>query len=219
MVRLEPLSLDHGPALAAASSEDPAAYRWNVVPTDATAMAAYIETALADRAQGSAVPFATIRRRDGAVVGSTRFLRIERWPWPPESPHARVDGTPDTVEIGATWLAVSAQRTGINTEAKLLMLTHAFEAWNVRRVSLITDARNEQSRTAIARLGAQFEGVLRAHRIGSDGTVRDSARFSITAEEWPTVRARLRQMLVDPTGPGVARPGDQAGGGSPIGLG
>ena len=139
---------------------------------------------------------------------------------PRRAPTPGSTSTPDTVEIGATWLAVSAQRTGINTEAKLLMLTHAFEAWNVRRVSLITDARNQQSRTAIARLGAQFEGILRAHRIGSDGSVRDSARFSIIAEEWPAVRARLRQMVADRPGPERARAWDQAaGGGSPIGLG
>ena len=194
-MRLEPLALDHVPGLVAASGEDPTAYRWNVVPTDPGAMAAYVEAALAERDAGVSMPFATIRRQDGAVVGSTRFLRIERWAWPPDSPHARRRGHPDVVEIGATWLAVSAQRSGINTEAKLLMLTHAFEAWEVWRVSLITDARNAPSRTAIARLGAQFEGVVRAHRIGADGTVRDSARFSITAPEWPAVKARLQGFL------------------------
>ncbi len=206
-MRLEPLTLEHVPALVEASGEDPSAYRWNVVPTDHAAMTSYVEAAMAEAATGAAIPFATIRRADGAVVGSTRFLRIECWPWPPDSPHARRDGRPDVVEIGATWLAVSAQRRGINTEAKLLMLAHAFETWEVWRVSLITDARNVQSRTAIERLGARFEGVVRAHRIGADLTVRDSARFSITAEEWPMVRARLQGFL------------RQGGGGRPMGLG
>ena len=165
-------------------------------------MEAYVADALADRSAGSAMPLATIRVADGAVVGSTRFLRLERWPWPADSSFVRHDGTPDVVEIGATWLARSAQRTGINTEAKLLMLTHAFDGWRVLRVSIITDARNEQSRTAIARLGAHFEGVIRAHRIGADGQVRDSARYSILASEWPAIRSRLTPAVAGPSGSG-----------------
>jgi len=99
------------------------------------------------------------------------------------------------VEISSTWYAASAQRTGINTEVKLLQLTHAFEAWRVLRVTFKTDARNARSRTAIERLGAQVEGVRRAHSPAGDGTVRDSAYYSITAPEWPTVRSNLHQLL------------------------
>jgi RimJ/RimL family protein N-acetyltransferase len=179
----------------AASNEDPTAYRWNVVPTDEPAMEDYVRAALDDQAAGTALPFATVRLPEAVVVGSTRFLRMERWPWPPDNPCAHADGHPDVVEIGATWLAVSAQRTAVNTEAKLLMLGHAFDHWRVHRVSIITDARNEQSRAAIARLGAEFEGIVRAHRIGADGTVRDSARSSILAGDWEAIRTRLQARL------------------------
>jgi N-acetyltransferase len=195
LTRLEPLSLDHVPALVAASSASPSAYRFNLVPQDEAGMVRLVEAALAARQIGDTLAFATIRRSDGAVVGSTRFVRAEYWPWPDDNPLRRPDGTPDAVEVGYTWLAVSAQRTGVNVEAKRLMFAHAFETWGVRRVSLITDARNEQSRTAIAAVGGRFEGVLRAHRVAADGIVRDSARFSIVADEWPDVRRLLDDRL------------------------
>jgi RimJ/RimL family protein N-acetyltransferase len=153
-----------------------------------------VETALAWREAGTAVPFATIRLSDSAVIGSTRFFDIERWPWPAGN---RFNGrsTPDVCEIGYTWLAASAIRTAANTEAKLLMLTHAFEQWQVHRVCLHTDARNQRSRAAIARIGGQFEGILRAHRMAADFIPRDSARFSIIAAEWPEVKQKLHQLL------------------------
>lgn len=193
-VRLAPLELRHAEGLAAASAEDPSLYQWSAVPQGKAAAISYIETALAWREAGRALAFATVRIDDDVVVGSTRFFDLERWAWPEQHPrHGRPD--PDACEIGYTWLARSAIRTAVNTEAKLLMLTHAFETWGMLRVCLHTDARNEQSRTAMARIGARFEGILRSHRMASDFIARDSARFSITAAEWPEVKQQLIEKL------------------------
>ena len=193
-VRLEPLREHHVDALVAAARQDPSLYRWSQVPQNRNEAAQYIATALTWRRAGSAVPFATVRARDGEVVGSTRFWNLERWSWPPGHPSHGRSG-PDVCEIGYTWYTRDAIRTAANTEGKLLMLTHAFESWNVHRVCLHTDARNTRSREAIGRLGAKFEGILRAHKMASDFTIRDSARFSITAPEWPEVKQRLRAFL------------------------
>jgi len=193
-VRLEPLSLQHVPGLVAAAAEDPALYAWTSLPLDAPAMTRYVDTAVRSRDEGTALPFATVRLSDGTVIGSTRFFLIERWDWPAGHREAGRTG-PDGCEIGYTWLAASAIRTAANTEAKLLMLRHAFEQWRVHRVCFHTDMRNERSRAALARLGALFEGTLRAHRLASDLIPRDSARFSIIAAEWPGVRQRLEQRL------------------------
>ena len=194
-VRLEPLTPAHAPALVEAASGRRETYGFTVVPATLPEARACIETALADQAAGRALPFATLARAGGRVVGSTRFGNIEFWAWPADSPYARPDGTPDVAEIGWTWLAASAQRTPINTEAKLLMLAHAFDVWRVHRVSLMTDARNQRSRDAILRLGARFDGVLRAARPASDGAIRDTAAFSILEAEWPAVRANLEARL------------------------
>ena len=129
----------------------------------------------------------------GRVVGTTSFLDPQVWDWPPGSKRPPRQ-SPDTVEIGATWLAASAQRTRCNTEAKLLMLAHAFERWQVHGVSFKTDARNDRSRRAIERLGARFDGILRAHMPGADDAVRDSAYYSIVAAEWPGVKERLERF-------------------------
>jgi N-acetyltransferase len=151
---------------------------------------AYINTALAWRDAGTAVPFAIVRVNDEAVIGSTRFWNIERWLWP--SSHARNGRQhPDACEIGYTWFARSAIRTGANTEAKLLMLSHAFESWQALRVCFHTDARNQRSRAALERIGAKFEGILRAHRMAADFIPRDSVRYSIVAAEWPEVKQQL----------------------------
>jgi RimJ/RimL family protein N-acetyltransferase len=140
------------------------------------------------------MPFATIRAEDGAVIGSTRFWNLERWSWP--EGHKDYGRTmPDACEIGYTWLAASAIRTAANTEAKLLMLAHAFETWRVLRVCFHTDVRNERSRAALERIGGKFEGILRAHRMAADFIPRDSARFSILAAEWPDVKKRLLRLL------------------------
>jgi RimJ/RimL family protein N-acetyltransferase len=140
------------------------------------------------------VPFATVRIEDGVVIGSTRFFDLERWAWP--AGHARHGrDMADVCEIGYTWLMRSAVRTAANTEAKLLMLTHAFESWQMLRVCLHTDVRNQRSRAAIERIGGKLEGILRAHRMAADFIARDSARYSIVAAEWPDVKQRLSQML------------------------
>lgn len=198
-VRLEPLSEAHVPGLVEAATEDRTSYQWTYVPADAELMASYVRDALAKVASGAHVAFATVRRaqepgeRD-RVVGSTRFCEVAFWQFPPGARHQRT-GVPDVVDIGFTFLAASAQRTAVNTEAKLLMLTHAFEAWEVHRVALQTDVRNKRSWAAIERLGGQLDGIMRADRPGADDTVRTSARFSIVADEWPTVKARLTARL------------------------
>ena len=193
-VRLEPLAHTHIPGLVAAAREDSALYRWSTVPQGVMEMAQYVDSALGGREAGSALPFATVRAEDDMVIGSTRFFELERWAWPAGHPHSRRNGF-DSCEIGYTWLAASASRTAANTEAKLLMLSHAFEAWGVHRVCFHTDVRNERSRAALERIGAQFEGVLRAHRLAADLVPRDSARYSIVAAEWPQLKQRLQERL------------------------
>ena len=160
------------------------------MPQDEAQVRQYVETAVAARDSGTAVPFAVVRTEDDAVIGSTRFSDLGYWPWP----DGRQRTGPDTCEIGYTWLSRDAIRTGANTEMKRLMLTYAFEVWQVRSVCLHTDARNQRSRDAMQRIGARFEGILRAHRLGADLNPRDSVRFSITAAEWPSVRLRLDEL-------------------------
>jgi N-acetyltransferase len=196
-VRLEPLDHRHIEGLAAASAIDPSLYQWSPVPQGEAEASVYVDTAHAWRDAGTAVSFATIRQEDGMVIGSTRFFHLERWAWPPG--HARHNREfPDACEIGYTWLTKSAIRTPANTEAKFLMLEHAFEVWQMLRVCLHTDVRNQRSRAAMERIGAKFEGILRAHRMAADFIARDSARFSIVAEEWPEVKRRLTQRLEHP---------------------
>jgi RimJ/RimL family protein N-acetyltransferase len=193
-VILDPLSLDHAAALWEVSSSAREAFALTSVPATPNGMREYVGLALADQERGVALPFVTRDVRTGRVVGSTRFMNIERWTWPVPSEHQRAADEIDAVEIGATWLSLEARRTATNTHAKLLMLTHAFEAWKVRRVTLKTDARNERSRRAIERIGARLDGVLRAHMPAFDGAVRDTAYYSILREEWPGVGERLRRM-------------------------
>jgi RimJ/RimL family protein N-acetyltransferase len=180
-VRLEPLSPSHEELLIDAAGDGEL---WNstvtIVPTRAD-MPAYIAAALSGQARKVELPFVINRKSSGRVVGSTRFYSIE-----PD--HRRV-------EIGYTWLAATAQRTAVNTEAKLLLLTHAFEVWRCIRVGFITDTLNQQSRTALLRLGAKQEGVLRNHMVMPGGRYRDSACFSIIEAEWPVVKVRLEAKL------------------------
>ncbi|MBM4443036.1 MAG: GNAT family N-acetyltransferase [Candidatus Rokubacteria bacterium] len=195
-VRLEPLTRAHASGLAAAAASGPRdTYAFTAVPDGEESAARYVDAALALHAQGTALPFATVDAASGRVVGSTRYLNVEFWAWPAGNPFQRGEDLPDVVEIGSTWLAPAAQRTPINTEAKLLMLTHAFETWRVHRVTLKTDARNERSRAAILRLGATFEGVIRAQMIAYDGGIRDTAWYSILDSEWPAVKAGLATKL------------------------
>jgi len=190
VVGLEPLQHEHVPGLVAAAADGAELYRWSAVPQDEAQVRRYVETAIAARDGGTAVPFAVVRAADRAVIGSTRFFDLDYWLWPAGRDHPG----PDTCEIGYTWLSPKAIRTGANTEMKRLMLTHAFEVWQVSSVSLHTDARNERSRQAMERIGARFEGVLRTHRLGTDLRPRDSARYSVTAADWPAVRLRLQEL-------------------------
>ncbi len=186
-VRLEPLAVAHVEGLVAVGLE-PELWRWTVARvTTPDKMRAYVEAALDEQRRGVALPFATVEQSSGRVVGSTRFLSIER-------AHRRV-------EIGWTWIAPAWQRTAINTEAKLLMLGHAFESWNCQRVELKTDARNEKSRRAILRLGAREEGTLRSHMLAYGGRVRDTVYFSVISSEWPAVKAALEAHLARPSPP------------------
>jgi len=180
-VRLEPLTVEHLDGLCDAGL-DPDLWKLTVSRIRTRAdMQRYADDAFADQRAGTALPFATVWRETGRVIGSTRFGNA--------SPANR------RVEIGWTWLARPWQRTGANTEAKYLMLRHAFERWNCIRVELKTSALNHRSRAAILRIGAREEGILRHHMINEDGSLRDSVFFSILAGEWPEVRRRLEAML------------------------
>ncbi len=188
VVRLEPLMLDHVDALVAAANVDRSTFGFTTVPATSSEMRAHVESLVTLRAKGVDIPFTTCSAVDGRVLGTTRFLWLRSY-------YGRA--LPDAVEIGGTWLAASAQRTGANTDAKLLMLTHAFDVWNVQRVDLKTDARNDRSRAAIERLGARLDGVMRSWQPslvpGEEGQARDSAMYSIIPSEWPAIRARLTQ--------------------------
>lgn len=193
-VRLEPLTLSHVDALWSATRGGRSTYAFTSVPGSPEETVAYVKKALGMHASGDALPFATVDRGSGQVVGSTRFFAAERWDWPEGSPLRRPFGL-DAIEIGYTWLAEAAQRTRINTEAKLLMLRHAFETWGVRRVNLKTDKRNLRSRNAIERIGGKLDGILRANMPAFDGGVRDTALYSILEAEWPQVKAALEARL------------------------
>ena len=181
VVRLEPLRLEHHAALSDVGL-DPSLWALTTIRVQTPAdMRAYIEDALAEQQAGVSLPFATVERTTGRVLGSTRFGNIT-------PAHRRV-------EIGWTWIAPAWQRTAVNTEAKLLMLRHAFDTLGCRRVELKTSALNVRSRNAMLRIGATEEGTLRQHMINSDGSNRDSVYFSILDGEWPVVQARLQAML------------------------
>jgi N-acetyltransferase len=190
LVRLEPLSLDHVDGLCAAAAERRDTFGFTRVPDGPDDTRGYVQQLVDLAATGAMVPFAQVRVADDAPVGATRFFTMR---------HRDGEASPYALEIGGTWLAASAQRTGINTEAKLLLFDHAFEVWRVGRVDIRTDARNQRSRDAIARLGATFEGVLRSwqpsHVLGEEDRLRDSAMFSVVAEEWPEVRRGLVARL------------------------
>jgi RimJ/RimL family protein N-acetyltransferase len=189
-VELVPLAAELVDELVAAANVDRAAYGFTEVPGTREEMATYVTWLLGHADDDQAVPFAQRLTESGRIVGCTRFMDLQWW---------RGRTVPDEVEVGGTWLAADVQRTAANTEAKLLLLTHAFDVWNVDRVALATDERNARSREAIARLGATFEGILRKHRPskapGEIGMARNTAMFSITADEWPAVRTALAERL------------------------
>ena len=180
-VRLEPLELRHVDPLAEVGL-DPEIWRWSPEPLRTREdMRAYVEAALEARRQGTMLPFATVLRDGDRVVGSTRY--------------GAIDLRNRRVEIGWTWITPAWQRSAVNTEAKLLMLAHAFEVLGCQRVELKTDALNERSRRAIARLGAKQEGIFRKHMVTTTGRIRDSVYFSVVDDEWPAVRAGLEAKL------------------------
>jgi len=180
-VRLEPLALGHLDALCAVGLDEDL-WRWNTFPVRTPeAMRTYVETALTWLEHKTAIPFVTVLKSEDRVVGSTRFANIDRF-----NRH---------VEIGWTWIGRPWQRTAVNTEAKYLMLRHAFETLGCLRVELKTDVLNERSRAAIRRLGATQEGIFRSHMITETDRIRDSVYFSIIRPEWPAVRAGLEEKL------------------------
>lgn len=176
-VSLIPLSLEHVGALAQAGLDE-ALWRWQPFPiVDAGGMRAYVNTALADQQRGLGLPFAIVHQASGRIIGSTRYMDVAL-------AHRRL-------EIGATWIAAAHQRTGANTDAKRLLLAHAFETLGMQKVVFKTELLNDQSRKAIARLGAVEEGVFRKHLVAASGRARDMVYFSILDTEWPAVKARL----------------------------
>jgi N-acetyltransferase len=189
LVRLEPLTHGHAADLALAAEENRDTYQFTWVPR-AEEAGQYVDAQLARAETGRLLPYAQVSVATGRAVGATSYWEPRCW---------RADDRLDAVEVGFTWLGASAQGTGINAEAKLLLFRHAFEVWDVSRVDLKTDARNERSRAAIQSVGARFEGVLRnwsrSWAPGEDGRLRDSAIFSITAEEWPECRERLEERV------------------------
>jgi RimJ/RimL family protein N-acetyltransferase len=189
-VTLTPVSLDDVPGLVRAASGDRSTFRWSMIPDSDEGMTAVIQRLLDDQTSGTAVAFVTRRSDTGEIIGMTRFAQLRWWRGRPY---------PDAAEIGGTFLAAPWQRTQCNTEAKLLMLRHAFDEWDVQRLDLKSDARNERSRRAIERLGAQFEGVLRSWQPsqveGEEGLTRDSSMYSIVPSEWPAIETRLTQRL------------------------
>lgn len=182
-VRLEPLRLEHAPLLWDVVKGDLAdTFRW--LPYSMAKSEDFqlvVEKALAEQQRGESLPFATVERSSGRVIGSTRYMNI--------------DVANRKVEIGSTWIAPAWQRTAINTEAKYLMLRHAFEKWGCLRGELKTDALNQKSRNAILRIGAKEEGTLRQHIVTYTGRRRDTVYFSILDSEWPEVKARLDDKL------------------------
>jgi RimJ/RimL family protein N-acetyltransferase len=183
-VMLEPLGKGHAAELLEAAKDGELWRLWYTGVGKPDAVFSYIDDALRMRDELGALPFVVRRKSDGKVVGSTRFFNV--------------DAKNRRLEIGHTWYSKSAQRTGLNTEAKLILLKHAFESLNCIAVEFRTHWFNFQSREAIARLGAKQDGVLRSHQLAANGTLRDTVVFSIIASEWPTVKAHLRWLLTKP---------------------
>ncbi len=197
-VRLLPMGHEHVDGLLAAATADRSTFGFTPVPDDRAGMANYVDKALAKRDAGVHEPFVTWSVADQRIVGSTRFYDLATWNWAEHSPGTdslRRLADPDVACIGYTWLDPAVQRSPINTEAKVLMLGHAFEVWGVRVVRIQTDARNTRSRRAIERLGCALDGVIRAERPAADGGIRDTAIYSMLSPEWPDHRARLTGRL------------------------
>ena len=183
LLTLRLLSLGDVPALGEAASDGALWEKRTTTVPRPEGFGEYVKKALELQAAGLALPFATVVRDGNRVVGSTRYMNI--------------DAANHRVEIGTTWIGKTWQRTFVNTHAKFLMLRHAFEVLGCNAVEIRTHSQNDQSRAAIERLGAKLDGILRRHMIMPDGHIRDTAVYSIIAEEWPEVRARLERRLAD----------------------
>lgn len=190
-VHLAPLLLGHVPDLVAAAKSGRERFTFTDVPADVVGMRAYVERAVAAGESRQAVPFVVIRAADGRIVGTSRFCYFEYWHWRGARPHP--PERPDACQIGYTWLAADLHRTGVNREAKWLMLSAAFERWTLARVTFRTDARNLGSRASIEGLGASLDGVLRSEQAAYDGGIRDTAWYSLLDHEWPDAKRRLRR--------------------------
>jgi N-acetyltransferase len=190
-VQLEPLQSAHVDELVEASTVSRETYGYTEVPGDREAMQRYVERLVEDHASAKVLPFAQRRLDTGQLAGCTRFMEPRWW-------RGRRD--PDEIEIGGTWLSATAQRSAVNTEAKYLLLSHAFEQWEVWRVAICTDEHNARSRASIERIGATFEGVLRNHRLRYNTATpepRNTAVYSIIDSDWPAVKRSLEQRLSD----------------------
>jgi N-acetyltransferase len=190
LVHLQPLTEDHVDQLAAVAGEDRGTFGYALVPDGRAGTEAYVRELLQAQSEGQVAPFVQVRAADHKVVGATRFLALR---------HRPGQDRPFAVEIGGTWLAPSAQRSGINTEAKLLLMTYAFESWEAQRVDIKTDVRNDTARRAISALGTTFEGALRcwqpSQATGEEALLRDTAMYSVVAAEWPRVKDGLTERL------------------------
>lgn len=181
VVRLVPLEIDHIEAMCAVGL-DPSIWTWTFSKVrDRAGVEAFVHEALDWQRAGTALAFSIVRRESGEIVGGTRFMNVDL-------AHRRV-------EIGGSWITPQWQRSAVNTEAKYLLLQYAFESLGCMRVEFKTDVRNAKSRAALLRLGATEEGVFRKHLVLEDGTIRDSAWYSVIDEEWPQVKVRLRELL------------------------
>lgn len=189
LVELRPATSDDALGVALAASGDRSSFGFTTVPDNLDSARGYLDTIVHERDAGISYSMVICDRRDSAIVGMTRFLTLRWW-------YGR--DAPDAVEVGGTWLSASAQRTGVNTDAKRLLFAHAFDEWGVARVDLKSDARNARSRAAILRVGATFEGILRAWQpsqvAGEETRPRDTAMYSILRAQWPEVRRRLESL-------------------------
>ena len=189
LVELRPATIDDARAVALAASGDRSSFGFTTVPHDLVSARRYLEALIEERDAGTSYSMVICDLRNSTIVGMTRFLTIRWW-------YGR--DSPDAVEVGGTWLSASVQRTGVNTDAKQLLLAHAFDEWGVARVDLKSDARNVRSRAAILRVGATYEGILRAWQpsqvVGEETLPRETAMYSILLEEWPEVRRRLEAL-------------------------
>lgn len=194
-VDLLPLEMNHAEEMSLLAAENRSTFGLTKVPDGLADTKDYIRQALENYQDNRELPFAIFERASGKLAGASRLMNIEFWIYPPENPFFRPFSIPHTVEIGHTWLGERYQRTGINTDAKIQLLSYVFEEWKVERVTLKTDERNSRSRANIERVGAKLDGILRAHMPSWDGKIRNTAMYSILKTEWPDIKMKLQARL------------------------